>query len=69
MASVVATCQKSPQDYVVHLEELSTTTDCHGGVAMGTVGGRRIGTATDAVFVVAGAMTGHRNTFPRRIYV
>ncbi len=56
MASVVATYQKSLQDYVVHLEELSTTTGCHKGVAMGTVGERRIGTATDAVLVVPGAI-------------
>jgi hypothetical protein len=40
----------------VHLQELSTTTDCHMGVAVGTVGERRIGTATDAVFAVPGAV-------------
>jgi hypothetical protein len=51
-----ATYRRCPQDYVVRLEELSTTTDCHEGVPMGTVGGRQIGTATDAVFVVPGAV-------------
>ncbi len=40
----------------MHLEELSTTTDCHEGVVMGTVGERRIGTATDAVSVVPGVI-------------
>ena len=57
------------QYYVVHLQELSTTTDCHMGVGVCTVGKRRIGTATDAVFAVPGPSRGRRNTFPRRIYV
>ncbi|MGH3779895.1 MAG: hypothetical protein ACRDRO_04480 [Pseudonocardiaceae bacterium] len=47
------------EDYVPHLAEFGTTTDCHRALRLGTVRGRRIGTAADEAFLASGVSWAH----------
>jgi hypothetical protein len=50
---------KGLEDYVPHLAEFGTTTDCHRALRLGTVRRRRIGTAADEAIPAPGASWAH----------